>query len=221
MRTSGTAWSRLIVAQGVLALALLLTGCGGQPRATATPTTTALGQATATTGHSATPPTTTTNLTTPSSSLAVTATTPQLAPTPTATAGRSNGPAVAYCQATREDALGPFYKPDAPLRSSVGQGYTLTGIVKAANGCRPLPGARLEFWLANAQGVYDDDHRATVVAGSQGEYRFESNVPVSYGGRPPHIHIRVTAPGFKTLVTQHYPTAGQTTAAFDIFLAPE
>jgi protocatechuate 3,4-dioxygenase beta subunit len=45
-------------------------------------------------------------------------------------------------------------------------------------------------------------------------------VPVVYGGRPPHIHVRVFAPGFQTLVTQHYPTAGQTEATFDLVLLP-
>ncbi|CAA9573800.1 MAG: hypothetical protein AVDCRST_MAG88-2608, partial [uncultured Thermomicrobiales bacterium] len=47
---------------------------------------------------------------------------------------------------------------------------------------------------------------------------FESNAPPPYAGRPPHIHIRVTAPGFPPLVTQHYPRAGQSTATFDLVL---
>ena len=41
-------------------------------------------------------------------------------------------------------------------------------------------------------------------AGESGEYRLESNVPVSYGGRLPYIHIRVRAPGYEELVTQQY-----------------
>jgi catechol 1,2-dioxygenase len=43
-------------------------------------------------------------------------------------------------------------------------------------------------------------------------------VPVSYGGRPPHIHLRVTAPGYEELVTQHYPERGQRKATFDLVL---
>jgi catechol 1,2-dioxygenase len=46
-------------------------------------------------------------------------------------------------------------------------------------------------------------------AGQRGEYRFGSNVPVSYGGRPPHIHVRVRAPGLEEQVTQHYPERRQ------------
>ena len=120
----------------------------------------------------------------------------------------------ATCRPTRADALGPFYEPGAPVRSSVGRGYTLRGTVRAARTCRPIPRARIEFWLVNPRGNYDDAHRATVIASRTGTYRFTSNKPIGYSGRPPHIHIRVTARGFRTLVTQHYPRARQTAARF-------
>jgi protocatechuate 3,4-dioxygenase beta subunit len=126
----------------------------------------------------------------------------------------------AGCEPTRPDMLGPFYEPNAPVRTSVGSGYVLSGAVLAADGCEPVRDARIEFWLANPRGEYDDAHRATVFAGERGRYRFESNVPVSYGGRPPHIHVRVTAPGYRELVTQHYPDPGQTEAKFDLVLEP-
>ncbi len=126
----------------------------------------------------------------------------------------------ANCEPTPADMLGPYYEPDAPVRTSVGSGYVLSGAVLAAGSCEPLPDARIELWLANPEGEYDDAHRATVPAGAGGTYRFESNVPVSYGGRPPHIHFRVTAPGYRELVTQHYPDAGQTEANFDLILEP-
>ncbi len=126
----------------------------------------------------------------------------------------------AGCEPTRPDMLGPYYEPDAPVRTSVGSGYVLSGAVLAAGDCKPVRDARIEFWLANPEGEYDDAHRATVPVGADGEYRFESNVPVSYGGRPPHIHIRVTAPGYQELVTQHYPRVGQTKATFNLVLRP-
>jgi len=90
--------------------------------------------------------------------------------------------------------LGPFYEPGAPLRTSVGSGYVLSGTVLAAQECQPICKAHIEFWLANPRGNYDDAHRATVFAGERGRYRLESNVPVSYGGRPPHIHVRTAVP---------------------------
>jgi protocatechuate 3,4-dioxygenase beta subunit len=133
-----------------------------------------------------------------------------------AAAGRS-----ANCKPTQPDMLGPFYEPGAPVRTSVGRGYLLSGAVLGAEECKPIPNARIEFWLANPSGDYDDAHRATVFAGQRGEYRLESNVPVSYGGRPPHIHVRVRAPGYEELVAQHYPQRGQRKANFDLVLVGE
>jgi protocatechuate 3,4-dioxygenase beta subunit len=133
-----------------------------------------------------------------------------------AAAGRS-----ADCKPTQPDMLGPFYEPDAPVRTRVGSGYVLSGTVLAADQCKPIPNAKIEFWLANPRGDYDDAHRATVLAGERGEYRLESNVPVSYGDRPPHIHVRVAAPGYEELVTQHYPERGQRKANFDLVLVAQ
>jgi protocatechuate 3,4-dioxygenase beta subunit len=124
------------------------------------------------------------------------------------------------CQPTSEDYLGPFYKAGAPVRSSVGKGYELTGLVMSAANCAPIPQASIELWLVNPDGSYDDEHRATIFANKTGEYRFESNFPSGYSGRPPHIHMRISAKGFKTLVTQHYPADDQTTGEFDIVLVP-
>ena len=127
----------------------------------------------------------------------------------------------ANCKPTQPDMLGPFYEPGVPVRTSVGSGYVLSGTVLSAEECKPIPKAKIEFWLANPRGDYDDAHRATVFAGERGRYRFESNVPVSYGGRPPHIHVRVKAPGYEELVTQHYPERDQRKANFDLVLVEE
>jgi len=126
----------------------------------------------------------------------------------------------AECEPTQPDMLGPYYVAGAPLRDSVDSGYVTSGNVLSAEGCEPIPGAQIEFWLADLQGVYDDAHRATMLSGEQGEYRFESNFPGLYEGRPPHIHVRATAPGYQELVSQHYPEAGQTGATFDLVLEP-
>jgi protocatechuate 3,4-dioxygenase beta subunit len=136
-------------------------------------------------------------------------------------AGLASAGSAGKCIPTEPDALGPFYKPDAPVRQSVGSGYLLRGTVKSAVDCKPLPKARIEFWLVNPSGEYDDSHRATVYPGKKGTYIFESNFPPSYYGRPSHIHIRVTAKGFKILITQHYPHKGSTTGVFDIVLVPD
>jgi len=52
-------------------------------------------------------------------------------------------------------------------------------------------------------------------------YHFESNFPPSYASRPPHIHIRVSVKGYRTLVTQHYPQKGTKEGHFDLVLIPE
>ena len=124
------------------------------------------------------------------------------------------------CQPTPPDYLGPFYKAGAPVRASVGKGYRLKGTVMSSEDCSPIKKARIELWLTNPEGSYDDDHRATILSGDSGEYEFESNFPPGYSGRPPHIHIRVTASGYKTLITQHYPPAAEGSAegTFDLVL---
>ena len=122
------------------------------------------------------------------------------------------------CTPTPPDALGPFYKPNAPLRNSVGKGYELRGRVMSSRDCSPIPQARIELWMAGPDGDYKDDYRATVISDESGEYRFESHIAPSYLNRPPHIHMRIAADGFKTLITQHYPKSGSSSAEFDIVL---
>lgn len=128
---------------------------------------------------------------------------------------------VGNCRPTPADYLGPFYESGAPVRSSVGKGYILEGVVMSTIDCSPIANARIELWLTNPAGSYDADHRATVFSDETGGYNFESNFPPGYYGRPPHIHIRISADGFKTLATQYYPTRDKATGKFDIVLVPE
>jgi protocatechuate 3,4-dioxygenase beta subunit len=125
------------------------------------------------------------------------------------------------CAPTVPDAEGPFYKPNAPLRNSVGKGYALSGTVISSKDCSPIQQARLELWMAGPDGEYKDEFRATLIVNDSGEYRFESHRPPSYLGRPPHIHIRVTADGYQTLITQHYPAKGSSNEKFDLVLIPD
>jgi len=136
-----------------------------------------------------------------------------------------NTPALAatesyLCTPTRPDGEGPFYRKGAPERDKVGEGYLLTGTVKSARDCRPLAGAKIEIWLNGPAGKYGDDWWATLYSDGKGAYRFESHVPVNFGSRPPHIHMIVNAPGFRELITQHYPQQGATRADFDLVLIP-
>jgi len=139
----------------------------------------------------------------------------------TAVAPRTASAALSSCPPTAEDEMGPFYRPGAPVRSQIGSGYLLQGTVRSANTCQSLPAARIEFWQAGPDGHYSDAYRATVIADREGRYRLETDAPPPYVSRPPHIHIRVEAEGFETLVTQHYLQGGEKKAVFDLVLVPK
>src|SRR5262245_56297116 len=98
------------------------------------------------------------------------------------------------CAPTHADSLGPFYEPNAPARDNTGQGLVVSGAVRAARDCGTLGGAVIEWWSANVRGDYDDAHRATQPASADGSYQYTTDFPGRYPGRPPHIHVRVTAP---------------------------
>jgi protocatechuate 3,4-dioxygenase beta subunit len=124
------------------------------------------------------------------------------------------------CPPTPPDADGPFYRPDAPVRSRVGSGYGLTGEVRSALDCSKIGNAKIEIWLAGPDGIYGDAWRATVFSRSNGRYYFSSHLPGPYGSRPPHIHLIVNAPGYQELITQHYLTPGTTGSVFNLVLIP-
>lgn len=132
-------------------------------------------------------------------------------------------------RATPANALGPFYpsaKPadsDADLTQVAGrtgraQGTILyvTGRVLDTSG-KPVSGAMLELWQANAFGRYthprdsdasgplDPDFQGygTLRAGSDGTFRVKTIKPPPYSGRTPHIHF-IVARGTTRLTTQMF-----------------
>lgn len=130
-------------------------------------------------------------------------------------------PAGAFrCPPTAPDAQGPYYRPGAPLRNAIGEGYLLLGAVRSAADCAPIAGAQIEAWTTGPDGRYDDRWRATLFTGADGRYYFASHFPGRYGSRPPHIHLIVNAPGYTELITQHYPVPGTGIALFDLVLVP-
>ena len=63
------------------------------------------------------------------------------------------------CRVTPRDALGPFYKSGAPLQTELcasggGEKLLVTGRVLGMPGCKPLSGALVEVWQADARGDY-------------------------------------------------------------------
>lgn len=127
----------------------------------------------------------------------------------------------ASCPPTPPDMLGPFYKAGAPERAATGQGLVVSGTVRSAGGCAGLPGARLEWWSADGRGEYLDELRATQRTAADGAFRYETVAPGRYPGRPPHLHVKVSAPGHRPLVTQVYPRDGQRALTTDFVLTTE
>ncbi|HET9038144.1 MAG TPA: hypothetical protein VFN45_18165 [Myxococcaceae bacterium] len=123
------------------------------------------------------------------------------------------GASAAALPLTPESGLGPYYKRGAPTATSlVGPGdpglpLVVSGRVFDRAG-KPLSGAVLEVWHADARGAYDlagYRYRASIVAGPDGSYRFLTVMPGHYPERlAQHIHYRVSAAGRKVLVTQLY-----------------
>lgn len=122
------------------------------------------------------------------------------------------------CVPTAEDMEGPFYKPGAPERRSTGSGLAVSGDVLSYPGCRPVPGARVEWWHADRSGEYVDALRGSQKTGATGGYAFTTLPPGVYPGRPPHIHFKVFAPGYRTLTTQLYLRGGEKAIRFDLVI---
>jgi len=123
---------------------------------------------------------------------------------------------VGKCVPTRGDAEGPFYKPGAPELLSTGAGLAISGDVISYPDCRPIPGARVEWWHADRSGRYVDSLRGMQKTGAKGGYAFTTLPPGVYPGRPLHIHFKVSAPGHKPLTTQLYLRGGEKSIRFDL-----
>jgi protocatechuate 3,4-dioxygenase beta subunit len=137
--------------------------------------------------------------------------------------------------ATPNTLPGPFYRPDVPevpngadlSRDGRGEPMRVTGRLRQLDG-RPVGGALVELWQANAEGLYENQDpdrqpefnlRGRLQADAEGRFevrtvrpgrtRLPGDGPVgrliaSLGlglERPAHLHVRVTAPGFEPLVT--------------------
>jgi hypothetical protein len=124
------------------------------------------------------------------------------------------------CPVTPSGYMDPNYTPNPPLRSHVGNGFVLTGIVRSGIDCAPLARVRVEIWHAGPNGSYDAIHRGTVVTDGTGRFRFETDFPGSSFGQP-HIHVRVAVPGFKPTATAFLPKPGTKAGELEIILEPE
>jgi protocatechuate 3,4-dioxygenase beta subunit len=73
--------------------------------------------------------------------------------------------------------------------------------------CKPIAGALLDFWQADAKGQYDNSAfrlRGHQFTDADGRYRLKTVVPGNYDGRTRHIHVKVQPRGGSVLTTQLY-----------------
>lgn len=135
---------------------------------------------------------------------------------------------------TEATVFGPFHVDGAPeyeLGADIANGARGTpcvvkGTVRGING-EPVPGATMDVWQSDEDGLYDVQHegleqaqaRGIVTTDEQGRYYFRSIVAVPYSiphdgpvgkmlqatgrhpWRPAHLHFKVDAPGYETLIT--------------------
>jgi protocatechuate 3,4-dioxygenase beta subunit len=118
------------------------------------------------------------------------------------------------CPPTLDDGVSPSYVPNAPERTVVGKGHVITGVVLSSADCQPIAQARLEFWTEEEGLGHPDSSRVTFFTDQDGRYRFECNMP-------DHIHMRISANGYRTIGVNSYHPNGQAEGTLDIVLQPE
>lgn len=124
---------------------------------------------------------------------------------------------------TTTDILGPFYRPNSPLRANLripnsnGTPIVLKGFILKEDGKTPINNALVEIWHCDENEVYDNvsdeyKYRGGQKTKANGKYEFKSILPVPYKAnptdekswRPAHIHMRVSVPNQQDLITQLY-----------------
>jgi protocatechuate 3,4-dioxygenase beta subunit len=134
--------------------------------------------------------------------------------------GAAGAPTAPRCEPTESDVAGPFQTSGAasPRRSKIGTGHVLLVRVLRSPDCAPINGAFVQLWQASPGGRYDRRGRGSVVTGSSGAFRFVGPVPPSYEGRPAHLHIVVSAPGYEELLTRYVFPPGKRSGTVTLIL---
>ncbi len=121
-------------------------------------------------------------------------------------------PALACNPPTERQTEGPFFRGGSPLRVQLaspnqpGTRIALSGRVLGRD-CRPVPGAMVDIWHADAAGTYDMSGynlRGHQIADASGAWYFETIEPARYVGRTRHYHVKVVLGDGRSLTTQLY-----------------
>jgi protocatechuate 3,4-dioxygenase beta subunit len=119
------------------------------------------------------------------------------------------------CIPTFADGGGPYYQANSPFREKivpenvVADTLIVQGKVLHNDCLTPVDIAIVDVWQANEMGEYQDDwYRGQIEVNEEGEYRFESIVPLGYGSgtgyRPPHIHFKIHIEGTEVITSQMF-----------------
>lgn len=115
-------------------------------------------------------------------------------------------------QPTLQQTAGPFFRPNAPLRSDLTadagsqRRFSLHGFVLDTR-CQPVPDAIVELWHADERGEYDNAGyrwRAYQLTDEAGRWGFDTILTQHYSFRTAHYHFRVQRKGGDVLTTQLY-----------------
>jgi len=131
--------------------------------------------------------------------------------TPTPAASGAEALPTPVCNGlTPAAAEGKSYLPNTPERAVLreagmaGAPLRLSGYVLGPD-CAPIPGAWLDFWQADADGVYGTGSfrlRGHQFTDADGRYTLETILPGAASGRAPRLYVKVQAPGGPVLTTQ-------------------
>src|SRR2546425_4875441 len=111
------------------------------------------------------------------------------------------------CVLTPEQTEGPYYIADERVRRNITEGrpgtpLTLRTTVVSASNCKPIKGAAVDVWHADASGTYSGvlGNTGTFMRGIQktnakGVALFQTVYPGWYQGRTVHIHVKVHVGG--------------------------
>jgi hydroxyquinol 1,2-dioxygenase len=134
---------------------------------------------------------------------------------------------------TESTVFGPFHVPGAPVydngadiaNGASGRPCAVSGTVRGLDG-KPVAGAAIEVWQADAEGHYDvqiegagHQGRGVLHSRKDGSFSFRTVVPQAYPipvdgpvgellqaacrhpWRPAHLHFMIDAPGYQRLIT--------------------
>lgn len=126
---------------------------------------------------------------------------------------------------TPTDVQGPYYRPSAPVRtelfSAAEEGNRVQYQMQVVDTSgQSIPGALVDVWTADPTGVYDMESpefrgRARLTGDADGKTEFSALRPGNYDlgvdpgtgqrlFRPAHVHVKVSAPGHKPVLSQLY-----------------